>query len=411
MQSLKDHPGRSTQASVFGVALVGMILIGSTYGMARFGVGLFAPRLALERPALAQVVGLAAAAQFVSYAIAAGVAARLSHRRPRTGLVLAGVTATAGCVGVAAATTPVAFIAAVFVGGMGAGFASPALVRVIDAVVADRAAATAQALVNTGTAVGVMGAGALTFAKTSTTQAWLGMALVCAASAGAVLFLVRHRGGSMATAATVVQTPTTSAPARWGPLVVPGVAALVVGAGSALIWAFGPLLATQAGPVETRWVGWLWIALGLGGLLGPLTGVVVNRLGARRGWRLFAGVLALANLTLAVALGLDASWVTFAAMAVFGAGYMCLSGVLILWARAVWPTAAGAGTSVLFIALAVGQALGSAGFDWAQRQAGPTAIILAAAALCAIGGGLTHLPAQRTKAASRAVSYEPCALP
>jgi len=365
-----------------------MTLIASTYGMARFGVGLFAPRLVLERPALAHVVGLAAAAQFVSYAVAAGAAARLSHRRPRTGLVLAGVTATAGCVGVAAASTPVAFIAAVFVGGMGAGLASPALVRVIDAVVAERAALTAQSMVNTGTAVGVTGAGVLTFAKTSTTHAWVDMALVCAASAGAILLVV-HRGGSTATAATVGQPATTSTPTRWGPLVVPGGAALVVGAGSALIWAFGPLLATQAGSVPAAGLGWLWIALGLGGLAGPLTGVVVDRLGPRRGWRLFAGVLAVADITLAVALGLGASWVAFAAMAVFGAGYMCLSGVLILWARAVWPTAAGAGTSLLFIALAVGQALGSAGFDWAQSQAEPTAMVLAAAALCVIGGCLT----------------------
>ena len=358
-----DHRrGRPTRATGFGMALVGMALIASTYGMARFGVGLFAPRLALERPALAQVVGLAAAAQFVSYAIAAGAAARLSHRRPRTGLVLAGVTATAGCAGVAAASTPVAFTAAVFVGGMGAGFASPALVRVIDAVVSDRAAPTAQSIVNTGTAVGVIGAGVLTFTRTSTAHAWLGMALVCAASAGAILLLV-PRGGSLATAATVERPTRVSAATSWGPLVVPGVAALVVGAGSALIWAFGPLLATQAGSVPAGRVGWLWVALGLGGLFGPLTGVVVDRLGPRRGWRLFAGMLALADITLAVALGSEASWVAFAAMAVFGAGYMCLSGVLILWARAVWPTAAGAGTSILFIALAVGQALGSAGFD------------------------------------------------
>jgi drug/metabolite transporter (DMT)-like permease len=401
MQLLEDRRDRSTRASGVGVAFVGMMLIASTYGMARFGVGLFAPRLALERPALADVVGLAAAAQFVSYAIAAGAAAPLSRRRPRTGLVLAGATATVGCIGVAAASTPEAFIAAVFVGGMGAGFASPALVRVIDAVVADRAASTAQSLVNTGTAVGVIGVGVLTFARTSTTQAWVAMALVCAASAGAVLLLVRRPSGSMAPAATVEPHTTTSAPARWGSLVVPGVAALVVGAGSALIWAFGPLLTTEAGTVRAGWIGWLWIALGVGGLAGPLTGAVVDRLGPRRGWRLFAGVLAAANVTLALALGLGANWLAFAAMAVFGAGYMCLSGVLILWARTVWPGAAGAGTSVLFIALAVGQALGSAGFDWAQRHAGPTAMVLTAAALCVVGGGLTFQPALRLKAASR----------
>jgi hypothetical protein len=80
-------------------------------------------------------------------------------------------------------------------------------------------------------------------------------------------------------------------------------------------------------------------------------------------------------------------------MAIFGAGYMCLSGVLILWARAMWQTAAGAGTSMLFIALAVGQALGSTGLELAPTQTRPVSTVLAAAALCAIGGGLTCLRA------------------
>jgi predicted MFS family arabinose efflux permease len=376
--------------------MVGMLLIASTYGMARFGVGLFAPRLVLERPALAQVVGLAGAAQFVSYATAAAAAARLTDHRPRTGLVLAGATATVGCLGVAAASTPAAFVAAVFVGGMGAGFASPAMVRVIDAVVCDGAASTAQSMVNTGTAVGVIGAGVLMFVTTSTAPAWVLMALVCTASAGAIMSLVRRAGPSVP-AATGVAISTASATERWGQLVAPGAAALVVGAGSALIWTFGPLLATQPGPVEEGRVGWLWIALGLGGLVGPLTGVVVDRLGPGRAWRVFAGVLALANVALAVAVGFEATWAAYAAMAVFGAGYMCLSGVLILWARTVWPSAAGAGTSVMFIALAVGQALGSAGFELAQR-ARPTGAMLTAGVLCAIGGALTRIPPLRGEA-------------
>jgi hypothetical protein len=380
------------------------MLIASTYGMARFGVGLFAPRLVLERPALARVVGFAAAAQFVSYAIAAAVAARLVHRRPGTGLVLAGVTASAGCVGVAAGSTPTAFLAAVFVGGMGAGFASPAMVRVIDRAVSTRAAPTAQSMVNSGTSVGVIAVGGLAFATTSTAGPWALMAGVCAASAGAVLLVAR--GGSGISAARDVETSSVTAPGEWGRLVVPGLAALVVGSGSALIWTFGPLMVTEAGSVDAGRVGWLWIALGVGGLVGPVTGVVVGRLGPRGGWSLFAGVLALGNVTLTVAIGLGVSWAAFAAMAIFGAGYMCLSGVLILWARAAWPTAAGAGTSVLFIAFAVGQALGSAGFELARSMAGPIGMVLSAAALCAIGGGLSQLRALRHGASTGATSVE-----
>jgi hypothetical protein len=73
-------------------------------------------------------------------------------------------------------------------------------------------------------------------------------------------------------------------------------------------------------------------------------------------------------------------------MALFGAGYMGLSGVLILWARQVWPGSAGAGTSVLFIALATGQALGSVGFGLARDLLDPAVLAGLAAGLCAAGG-------------------------
>ncbi|MFD7660033.1 MFS transporter [Actinosynnema sp. NPDC059797] len=376
--------------SGLGTAVAGMALVAATYGMARFGIGLFAPRLGAQRPGLAPVLGWAAAAQFTSYALAAAVAARLADRRPRAGVVLAGVTATAGCLGVAVASDPAAFVVAVFLGGMGGGFASPALVRVVDAVVPGRAAATAQSLVNSGTAVGVIGAGALAPLVPPVGRAWVLMALVCAVTAAATWWSVRTRA-DLAARRPVTGTPP--APRPWRLLVVPGAAAVVAGAGSALIWTFGPLMVTGSAAVGVDRVGGLWIALGLGGVLGTFTGVVVERWGRRAGWCLCSCALALAGAGPVVAAGAGAAW-AYAGMAVFGAAYMGLSGVLVLWGRQVWPDAAGAATSVLFIALAVGQAAGSAGFGLLRGAWGPGALALSAAALLVLGG-LTALVRSR----------------
>ena len=380
---------RSISGSGVGLALVGTLLIASTYGMARFGVGLFAPRLGAEHPDLVQVLGYAGAAQFVSYSLAAGVAGRLADRRPRLGLALAGSTAALGCLGVALAATPGVFVAAVFVGGMGAGFASPAMVRVVDATVSDRTAPTAQALVNTGTAFGVVGAGALAFAITSTGAAWLVMAGLCAVPAAGVLLLLGRRSG-LPSAPTGDAPRPSGGPGRAGSLAVPTAAAVVVGAGSAVIWTFGPTLATAADSVPAAHVGWLWVALGVGGLAGPSTGAVVGRLGPAGGWRLCAAVLAVSDLVLVAALVQRTAWPAYVAMALFGAGYLCLTGVLILWARAVRPAAAGAATAVLFIALAVGQALGSLAVGAVRVPVGATGVLLAAAVLCAVGGELAR---------------------
>jgi MFS family permease len=371
-----------------------MLLIAATYGMARFGVGLFAPYLAEARPELVKVLGWAAAAQFTSYSLAAVAAARLVDRRPRTGLVLAGVTATIGCLGVAVASDPVVFVVAVLVGGMGGGFASPALVPVIDTVVEREATATAQSVANAGTAVGVIAAGLVAFIATSIGPAWIFMALACAVATVAAWYPVRARNDLVVSLAPTSRPSSVGLPGIWWVLLLPSVAAVTAGAGSSLIWTFGPLLITGPGPVAPQQVGWLWITLGLGGLFGILTGALVTRIGRRAGWCTCASALALASAGVALSVATGGAWMAFASMALFGAGYMSLSAVLILWARHAWPSNAGAGTSVLFIALASGQALGSAGFGTAQELMSPIVLATLAASLC-VTAGLVPVLAKR----------------
>ncbi|HXD28074.1 MAG TPA: MFS transporter, partial [Arthrobacter sp.] len=246
-----------------GIAAAGMLLIATTYGMARFGVGLFAPYLAAQRPELVGVLGAAAAAQFTAYSLAAALSIRWADRHPRWGLALAGATATIGCAGIAAATEPGAFITAVLVAGLGGGFASPALVPVMDAVVAPEAAATAQSVVNAGTAVGVIGAGGVAFTASTIGPAWLLMALACAAT-GAALWLQLREQANLRPVPAAGMPPALSSGA-WRTLAIPAAAALVAGVGSSLTWTFGPLLVTSSGTVDADRLGWLWVAVGLGG--------------------------------------------------------------------------------------------------------------------------------------------------
>jgi MFS family permease len=375
-----------------GMAVAGMLLIAATYGMARFGVGLFAPYLMAQRPALAGVLGWAAGAQFTAYCVAALVAARVVDRHARAGLLIAGVTAASGCLGVALAADPVTFVVAVVVGGMGGAFASASLVPVIDAVVAPSATSRAQAVANTGTAVGVIGSGLLSLTTNRVTPAWALMALFCAATAVAAWFPVRARTSWPLPGARNAATPRASASASnaWSPLAIPAAAAVLLGCGSSLIWTFGPSLVTKSGSVPYELVGWLWVALGLGGLLGTLTSSLVDRVGLRGGWCVCAGTLAAASAGIALAVTTGGAWVAYLALAVFGAGYMGLSGVLILWARNAWPGRAGGATSLLFIALSVGQACGSLAFGTAQSVLSPVVLAGLAAGACA-GGGLVAL--------------------
>nr|WP_255465803.1 MFS transporter [Cellulomonas sp. APG4] len=385
-----------------------MLLIATTYGMARFGVGLLAPVLVAERPGLAGAIGIAAAGQYVSYGVAAATAAGWVDRNPRLGVLLAGGTATTGCLGIAAAQDGATFVGAVLVAGAGAGFASPALVRVVDGFVPSARRALTQSVVNTGTAVGVIGAGAVASVATRAGVAWVVMAACCAAAGtGAWVLAVRGRA------------PTGRVPGAEGPSVqglvaslsVPVMAAVVAGVGSAFVWTFGPLLLAEGGVVAPDDSGGLWIGLGAGGLLGVLTGALVDRAGLRRGWVLTAAVLALATGGLGAALATTGVVLAHAAMAVFGAAYMALSGALILWARDVRPEAGGAGTSLLFIALGAGQAVGSALVGGLRDIVPPTALAAGAGAVCLVSAILGALPSThgRRRVRARAPSRHPAA--
>ncbi len=147
--------------------------------MARFGVGLLHPAMAVERPGVAAALPSAGAAQFASYCVAAGLAAFLVPRRSRAVAGAAGLVAGLGCLGLALSTSAGWFVVSAYVSGAGAGLASPALVGLLDAVVPERMAGTAQAVVNSGTSVGVVMTGMLATAVTAPGPAWLLMAVAC----------------------------------------------------------------------------------------------------------------------------------------------------------------------------------------------------------------------------------------
>jgi predicted MFS family arabinose efflux permease len=77
--------------------------------------------------------------------------------------------------------------------------------------------------------------------------------------------------------------------------------------------------------------------------------------------------MALATMLLGAAAG--SVLLACVAVAAFGATYTAMSGVLIVWAVRVTPEHQAEGTVVLFVALATGQAVGSAGWGLLQDSA------------------------------------------
>jgi predicted MFS family arabinose efflux permease len=390
----------------------GMALIAVTYGMARFGYGLFLPRFAAEFAMSPAAAGTIQAGSFLAYCVAAVLAWRMAAA-PRTVVLLAGATACLGSLGVALAPTTGVFILGVVVAGAGAGFASPGMVTLIGRNLPTSRQESAQTITNSGSGAGVVAAGLLFLLTAAQWRlGWLLIAVLAAGATAVVLGADRGRPaagrgisgtgrkpvGAEAPAPRFPLHSTDPAPLRatdvatlraadLAPLLRPVGAALLAGASSAGIWTFGRTILADSRPEAETYSVAAWMVLGAFGILGGAAGRAVRAWGLRAAWTAFALAMGAGTALLALAPAVMAA--AYAAMALFGLGYTALTGVLIVWAVRAVPARAAEGTVVLYVALAVGQALGAAGLGL-LHGGGPTAILAAAAVL----GALSVLPAQ-----------------
>lgn len=387
--------GPTVAATVSPRVLVaaGTGLIAVVYGLVRFGYGLYLPVLSAEFSLSSSLAGTIAAGSFVAYCVAALAAQRaLVSTGARPVLWGAAALAAVGSVLVAASWSAGVLAVGVLVSGSAAGAASPALVTAVASTVPARWEARAQGVVNAGTGLGVVAGGLVVLAAP---QAWR-TAWVAAAVAAIVTAALADR----ATRWPVGPPAATGAPvAALRPLVValgrPVLAAALAGAGSAAVWTFGRDLLTTTGALPERTTALLWCVLGAAAVLGAFSGEVVRRFGLRRAWA--ATVLATAAGTALLAGGASQAIVAGCAGALFGGAYTALTGVLIAWAGALRPGAAGRATAVLFVALTAGQAIGAVGTGALLPLLGGPGAFLAAAAITACAAAI--LPRRQALAA------------
>ena len=330
--------------------LAGVALIATCYGFARFAYGLFAGRFADQFALSSSLTGVIASGGYVGYCVAIGVSTALTSRwGPRVVAVAAGATATLGITLVAVATSSTALAVGVLVAGSSTGIASPPLAAAIARWVREDARDTAQTVVNAGTGIGVLLSGPVALVLLDEWRlAWSLFAVVTAGvTAWVALAVPRGRAGP---------SGPSGESSFWtrgaGPLVV---GSLALGLASAAVWTFGQEISTASR------AGWLppvlWMVIGATGVAGALSGPVVDRLGVRTSWTLLMTTMAAGVAGLAAGAGVPV--LALAAGALFGAAYIALSGVLLVWATRTYRSRPALGVGLSFFAIAAGQALGA----------------------------------------------------
>jgi len=139
---------------------------------------------------------------------------------------------------------------------------------------------------------------------------------------------------------------------------------------SSIYWVFAPDLVVRQGGLSGGDTGWMWLAVGLMGLVGGAAGDLIDRLGAGR-------THALALALMAFALGLaaaapDVLGLALISAAAFGAAYMTLTGFYLVQGVRIMDDRPAVGPVMPLLATTIGQAAGSALAGWMIDAGGYT---------------------------------------
>lgn len=353
-------------------------VIAACYGFARYAYGLFVPEFAVDFGLTATGIGVLGAVSTLGYTVGLVVAPRVADADPRVAtLTSAGCAASGLTLMGASGPAPVAFAVGLALAGAGAGLASPAVAELVSRSVARTAHTRAQSWANTGTGIGLAASAFTPALAIGWGPTWLGFG-----SAAAAVMVIAWLTLPRPTAPEPRgRHQTAGRPRRWrAGTAVLLVDSVLLGLTSGPYWTFSVERVLQTG-LDPAITGWFWLTIGLAGLAGGVVGTQVNRYGLTvvnvAVWTLWAGGAAV------LALPAPGTTLVLVSAAVFGATFMGLSGLCILWAAALYPESPARGVTLSFLALGAGQALGSpaAGLLADRTSLGVVFIVTAALSL------------------------------
>jgi predicted MFS family arabinose efflux permease len=335
-------------------------MIAVTYGLARFAYGLFLPELREAFDLDASVLGVIGAGSYAGYCLAVVAALVFTVRTgPRFMVAAAGTVAVLGMALVAAAPGAWVLAAGVLVAGLSSGLVSPPMGEAV-ARVAPEKQDRANALINSGTSIGVVLSGpAALLAADGWRLAWAAFVAVGLAVLAWNAKVLPGREARVPDKRTG-EEGVARLSLRWllGPRSMPLLAAATgIGIASAAYWTFSREIVVKAGVFDGTGSTLFWVVIGVSGVFGGAAGDLISRFGLGKALR---GTL----LVMAAAIGLLGAApgnipAVFASASLFGASYIALTGVILLWSVCVFRERPSAGIGAAFLVLAAGQAVGS----------------------------------------------------
>ncbi|MBB2933744.1 putative MFS family arabinose efflux permease [Amycolatopsis bartoniae] len=335
------------QVTEWRVAVGGLSAIGVGYGFARYGYGLFLPRLEADFSLSVTQTGLIGSLGYAGYLVAlAAVGALVARVGPRPLVVAGGLAATVGLALAALARGPALLIVGLVVASTSPACMWSPYADAVRVLLPEGRRERMLALIPSGTAFAVVVAGplALLAPVTGWRPIWLAFAALALATT-VYNGLLLGRGSPMPVGERLSVSWLTQRAAV--PLYVTAVSYGLLGS---VYWTYA-VAAVHAMPGPL-----FWSLMGLSGTAGVVTARLLSRLGLARGHLVLLLAQAAALALLGVAPGVPLAAVASALL--YGCSYMAFGGLLAVWAGQVFPEAPATGLSAVFLVTGGGSVVG-----------------------------------------------------
>lgn len=368
----------------------GTALIGVCYGFARFAYGLFEPVFREAFALQATLAGIIGSGSYLGYSIAIVASFWLTSRfGPRAMAIAAGALATGGTVLVACAPNGPTLAVGILIAGSSTGLASPPMAEAISRTITAGKQDKAQSIVNAGTGLGVLLSGPIALTLLQNWRwAWTTFGIIGALVSAWVAVTVpagHHPEGTRTSTGKLLPTGAARL----------ALAATLMGLGSAAVWTFGRAMVTEQGHASQALSTLMWTVIGLAGLLGAFSGHLTAKLGLPAAFSL--AMTGLAASTTAIAVWPGSAAVVIVGAACFGATYIALCGLVLVWSTRVYPDHPATGVGVSFLMIAVGQIIGTPAVGALIEHAGYTTAFLACAVCALLGAAVRYRPVPRPR--------------
>ncbi|MGQ3212956.1 MFS transporter [Shinella sp.] len=338
----------------FTAACVAMTSV--TYGMGRYAYGLFLPSIGAQFDLTTFDLALIASLNAILYLVATIVASATAiHFRPRTFILLSGVTTTAGLLLAGMATSVAVATVGIVLAGIGAGILSPAMFEAIEAWLPAPWKPRAIGAVNAGAAPGIVLTGlAAYWLQSSWQQAWIVMA-------GIGLVVTLWHFWLIPTARLPRPASGVALPLGFSlftrracmPLYV---SVFVYGLILSTYLTFAVDLVLSTGGMAFPMDRLFWVLLGLAGLPAMLTGAAVLRLGVRGLLAISMPACGLSYALLALAPGNQLVVLTSAIL--FGAASIAPGNGFLVWGISLFRERPSIGSGTVFVVLSIAIIIG-----------------------------------------------------